>query len=55
MILIEYLNVTRKNYLTLSADDFKVVKWYVDAIFVVHPDLKGHTRAIITMVQVDMQ
>ena len=53
--LIKYLNGTNKNYLTLSSDELKVLKWYVEARFVVHPDSKSHTGKIITMVQVAMQ
>ena len=49
MIMIKYLNGTNKKYLTLSVDDLKVVKYYADASFAVHPDFKSHTRAIITM------
>ena len=44
-----------KNYLTLSADDLKVMKWYADAIFSGHPDFNIHTGVIMTMVQVAMQ
>ena len=36
-------------FLTLSDDDLKVVKWYVDASFAVHPDFKVHTKVIMTM------
>ena len=39
----------------MSADDLKVVKWYVGASFTVHPDFKSHTGVIMTMVQVAMQ
>ena len=53
--MIKYLNGTKKNYLTLSADYLRVVKFYVDAGFAVHPDFKSHTGDIMTMVQVDMQ
>ena len=53
--MIKYLNGTNKNHPTLSADDLKVVKWYVDTSFAVRPDLKSHTRAIITMGKVVMQ
>jgi hypothetical protein len=45
MRVIKYLNGTRSEYLTLSADDLRVVKWYVDASFAVHPDFKSHTGA----------
>jgi hypothetical protein len=44
-----YLNGTRKDVLTLSADDLTVIKWYVDASFAVHPDFKSHSGAVMTM------
>ena len=50
--MIKYLNGTKKKYLTLSADYFKVTKWYVDASFVVHPDFNSHSGEIMTMGQV---
>ena len=49
--MIKYLNGTNKKFLTLSADDLKVVKWYVDASFAVRPDFKSHTGTIVTMGQ----
>jgi hypothetical protein len=48
MYLLEYVNNTRKDVLTLSADHLSVVKWYVDASFAVHPDFKSHTGAVMT-------
>jgi len=45
--LLKYLNGTKADKLTLSADDFHVVKWYVDASFAVHPDFKSHTGGIM--------
>ena len=53
--MIKYFNGTNKNYLTLSADNLKVIKWYVDTSFAVHPDFKSHTEVIITMGQGAMQ
>ena len=41
--LLKFLNGTRDDVLTLSADDLGVIKWYVDAAFAVHPDFKSHT------------
>ena len=38
--LLKYVNGSRDDVLTLSADDLHVLKWYVDASFAVHP---GHT------------
>jgi hypothetical protein len=37
---MKYLNGTRDKYLTLSADDLRVVKWYVDASFAVCTELE---------------
>ena len=47
--LIKYLNATRKKDLTLSVDKLSIVKWYVDASFVVHSDYKSHTSATMTL------
>ena len=33
----------------MSADDLRVIKWYVDASFATHPDFKSHTGAVMTM------
>jgi len=47
--LIKYLNGTRTFHLTLGIDDVKVIEWYVDASYGVHPDLRSHTGSIMTM------
>ena len=47
--IITYLKGENRNYLTLSANDLKVIKWYVDASFAVHPDFKGNTGDIMIM------
>ena len=51
VIMIKYFNGKMKNYLNPSDDYLKVVKWYVDSSFVVHPYFESHTRAIMTMGQ----
>jgi hypothetical protein len=38
MRVMKYINGTKGENLTLSADDLRVVKWYMDASFAVHPD-----------------
>jgi hypothetical protein len=38
MRVMKYLNGTRNKNLAQCADDLRVVKWYVDASFVVHLD-----------------
>jgi hypothetical protein len=55
MRVMKYLNATRSEYLTLSADDLRVVKWYVDASFAVHPDFKSHTGAVMMLGKGAMQ
>jgi len=46
---MRYLHTTRGLHLTLSADDLRVIKWYVDAAFATHPDFKSHTGGTMTM------
>ena len=46
---MEYLNGTKELKLRLRADNLRVIKWYVDASYAVHPDYKSHTGAVMTM------
>ena len=46
---MRYLNATRGDELILSADDLRVMKWYVDVGFAIHPDFKSHTGGGVTM------
>jgi hypothetical protein len=46
--MLRYINGTRGDKLTLSADDLHVIKWYVDSSFAVHPDFKSHTGGTMT-------
>ena len=41
--LLSYLKSTIKIVLLLEADDIQELKWYVDASFGTHSDLKSHT------------
>ena len=47
--LMRYLHSTKGWHLTLSADNLRVIKWYIDASFATHPDFKSHTGATMTM------
>ena len=47
--LMRYIHSTKGWHLTLSADNLRVIKWYVDASFATHPDFKSHTGAVMTM------
>jgi hypothetical protein len=55
MRVMKYLNGTKEENLILSADDLRVVKWYVDALFAVHPDFKSHTSAMMRLGKGAMQ
>jgi hypothetical protein len=33
--------------LTLEADNVHVIKWWIDASFAIHPDMKSHTEGVI--------
>jgi hypothetical protein len=46
---MKYLRQTIDLPLTLEADDMHVVKWWVDASFAVHPDMKSHTGATMSL------
>ena len=41
--LMKYLRGTRKLPLILSADGSGILKWWVDASFAVHPNMRGHS------------
>ena len=47
--LMKYLNGTREDVLTLSVDSLTRVMWWVDASFAVHPDMRSHTGAVMSM------
>jgi hypothetical protein len=51
----ESYEISEREYLTLSTDDLRVVKWYVDASFAVHPDFKCHTGTVMTLGKGAMQ
>ena len=46
--MMKYLNGTQDMKLTLSAVNLLSIKWYVDASFAVHPDLRSQTGGTMT-------
>ena len=46
---MNFLKNTRDEILTLGADNSQELKWYVDAAFAVHPEMKSHTDAVFTL------
>ena len=47
--ILKYLYGTVYLSLTLDASDMRLVRWWVDASFAVHPDYKGHTGAVLSL------
>ena len=47
--LTKYLEATIDLNLTLICDNSGVITWWVDASYVVHPNMKGHTGATMSM------
>ena len=47
--VIRYLRDSIDTVLTLEASKVSIVKWWIDASFAVHPDMRSHTGAIMTM------
>ena len=44
-----FLQNTKDECLKLTIDISGVARWYVDAAFAVHPDMRSHTGAFMTM------
>jgi hypothetical protein len=49
--LMEYLRGDQYQPLVLSAENDGLLMWYVDALFDVHPNMRGHTGGGLTMGQ----
>ena len=47
--ILNFLKKTKHEKLTLEADDTQTIKWYIDAAFGVHDDMKSHTGACMTL------
>ena len=46
---MKFLQQTKEDCLTLSADGSNIIKWSLNATFAVHPDMKSHTGATMTL------
>jgi hypothetical protein len=47
--VIKYLRKTEDMVLRLSADNLNVVKWWIDASYAVHPDMRSHTGGTMSL------
>jgi hypothetical protein len=47
--VVKYLRGTHDLVLTLSSDGSGLIRWWIDASYSVHPDMKGHTGGTMTL------
>ena len=47
--ILKYISGTRDLVLTLESDGTRTVKWWVDAAFSEHHDIKSHTGRMVSM------
>jgi hypothetical protein len=47
--LIEYLRLTKDLPLRIGVNKHGTMEWYVDTLFTVHPNMRGHTGGGLTM------
>ena len=47
--MVKFLEQTQNDCLILRSDKTNVIKWSLDAAFAVHPDMKSHTGAVMTL------
>jgi hypothetical protein len=47
--VMRYLRDIKDLALTVEASDDGVVRWWVDASFAVHPNMRSHTSAVMTL------
>lgn len=47
---MRYLRSTQRTHLSIGAtESLRIMKWYVDASFAVHPDFKSHTGGSLSI------
>jgi hypothetical protein len=47
--MLQFIRRTKDDYLTLSASSLHNVRWWVDASYAVHPDMKSHTGGALSL------
>ena len=47
--VMRYLRATRRLPMILEASDLGCIRWWVDASFAVHPDMRSHTGAMMSV------
>ena len=49
--VLKYLQVIKQLKLTIQPMHLDVLKWYVNAMYAMHDECKGHTGALVTLGQ----
>ena len=47
--ILSFLQNTIDEVLTLEADDDQIIRWYVDASYALHEDMRSHTGACVSL------
>jgi hypothetical protein len=47
--MLQFLRATKDDFLTLPANSLHNVRWWVDASYAVHPDMKSHTGGAMSL------
>jgi len=47
--VVRYLRATKELCLTLEAESLQVIRWWVDASFAVHQDMRSHTGGAMSL------
>jgi hypothetical protein len=47
--MLQFIRTTKDDFLTLSAVSLHNVRWWVDASYAVHPDMKSHTGGALSL------
>ena len=47
--IINFLQATKDEIASMSADNSQTINWYVDSLFATHKDMRSHTGAITTL------
>jgi hypothetical protein len=47
--MLQFLRDARGNFLTLSADSLYNVRWWVDASYAAHPDMRSHRGGAMSL------
>jgi hypothetical protein len=47
--VLNYLQATKEDIASMSADNTQTIKWYIDPSFAIHKNMRSYKGAIITL------